>query len=69
MVTCPAPWDRFNGASNLKTEFLELPQSLGVALRIVHWVVGVRGDSIFLPFRRFGSVLDQAGVKIADAPA
>jgi hypothetical protein len=55
--------------SNLKTELLELPQCLGVAPGIIHGIVGVRGDSIILPFRCFGSVLDQAGVKVTDPPA
>lgn len=56
-------------ASNLKTEFPELLQSFCVAFSIVHWIVAMHSDSIFLPLRRFGSILDQAGVKIADSPA
>src|SRR6266446_2002868 len=55
--------------SYLQTQFLELLQSLRVAPRIIHGIVGVRGDAIFLPLRRLGRVLDHAGVKITDSAA
>src|SRR5438270_9785368 len=38
-------------ASNLKPELLEFPQGLRIAARVVHRIVRVRGDSVFLPLR------------------
>ena len=56
-------------ASYLQTEFLKPFQSLSVAFRIIHGIVGVGGDPILFPLRRFRRVLDHAGIEIADAAA
>ncbi len=55
--------------SYLQTQFLELLQSLGIAFRIIHGIVCVRGGSIFLPPCCFGRILDHPGVKITDSAA
>src|ERR1043166_3312759 len=54
---------------NFQAKLSELPQRLGVPARVVHGIVGMRGDTEFLPLGRLGCVFDQAGIEVADAPA
>ncbi len=42
---------------------------LRIAPGVVHRIVHVLGDAIFLPLRPFECIPDEAGVKIADPPA
>ena len=53
----------------LQAELPEFEQGFRIAARVVHRIVSVPGDAIFFPFGRFGRVLHQARVKVADAPA
>jgi hypothetical protein len=59
----------FGNLSNLETKFPELLQRFGVTPGVVHGIVGMFGDAIFLSLSRFGRVFDQAGIKIPDATA
>ena len=60
-------WSSTEG-SNSEAKFLEFLQSLGISPGVIHGIVRVLRDTVFLSFICLRGVLDQAGVQIANTP-